>query len=154
MPTEPLTLDDYEPSVEELEELGWNHAQGRPYDLECDHHIGPLDADAADLWAIERIEARGEEPTDEAIDAEVLAYAEDCRDEELAEECKWRRHERIVRRIRLTGGWRPSRHPRQPHRRVVRVRPRERRARRTARTAGSRGDPSEPDLATAARRAA
>jgi hypothetical protein len=128
------------------------------YDLERNHSIGPLDGlrydplelagddDAADLWAIDRIEGRGEESTDEAIDEEIAAYARDCEAEEQIEEWKWQRHRADVRRARLTGAWRVripllcrprARAPRSPRQR--------RRARRTSRTVSSRGDPDDPE---------
>lgn len=140
--TDAATLDEIEYDVDDL----------------CDAD------DASDRWAAERLEARGEEPTAEAIGGEIAAYAEDCRAEEQIEEWKLERHRAEI-------AW-MSRELRGLHLELVAVlrerrdsrrtapRAREHRARRTARTASSRGDPDDPEpargrrLAEPSRRAA
>jgi hypothetical protein len=98
---------------------------------------------AAERWAADRIEARGEEPTHHAIWSEIDDYAANVLHHEVYEQLQWERHGAGVRRLQWTGAWRVPRLLPQPRTRPRSARQRPR-VRPAARLAGARGDPSEP----------
>jgi hypothetical protein len=104
-------------------------------------------------WAAERLEARGEEPTDEAVWQEIEDYAADVLHDEGYEQLRWERHHAEARRLQWTGAWRVPRILVRPQ---TRARSTRRRAslRPAACLAGGRGDPSEPGSQPYALRAA
>jgi hypothetical protein len=113
-----------------------------------DYDIALCDAsESAEAWAVERIESRGEDATDEAVETEIQAYADDWYAEEEIQQWKFERHVADVRRLRLTGTWRVNTplicRPRMRARSSRSSR--SRRVRRGARTVSSRGDPDEPE---------